>query len=108
MAAVTKSFRIQISEVPNKETIQSFTIQFASTDRACDHPRQHGIKSQLQRRWKDSVDAPSEKKEDTEKHEGHHDLPDLNPFGKDEGFFIFSNFPNFQGVFKEFPVAISS
>ncbi|MEK5364016.1 hypothetical protein MHB45_26865 [Peribacillus sp. FSL K6-5616] len=95
MAAVTKSFSIQISEVPNKETIKSFTIQFASTDCACDHPRQHGIKSQLQRRWKDSVNAPSEKKEDTEKHEGNHDLPNLNPFGKDEGFFIFSNFPNF-------------
>jgi hypothetical protein len=54
------------------------------------------------------VDAPSEKKEDTEKYEGNHDLPDFNPFGKDKGFFIFSNFPNFQGVFEELPVAIGS
>lgn len=94
MAAVTKSFSIQISEVPNKETIKSFTIQFASTDRACDYPRQHGIKSQLQRRWKDLVDAPTEKKEDTEKHESNLDFPNLNHFGKDEGFFVFSNFPD--------------
>jgi hypothetical protein len=66
-AAIPSSSAGKKPNIPAEKTIKPFAVKPAAAKSACCHPRQHTIKSELQRGREQMVDASSKEKQKTKK-----------------------------------------